>query len=221
MSRPKGFHHSEETKRKMALASQGQRPSEESRKKMSLAHIGKPSPNKGKTKLKERFCAGCSKLLNLRSKNVCCRTCTLSSPEYRQLMSRLKSGINHHMFGLKHSSDTKKLIGLKSKGRCAGDKHPKWKGGITSLNQLERGRFRDQLQKVIFERDGYRCQFCGANRRLQVDHIVPWAKSKELRFDPTNCRTLCEKCHYKVTFGREMPPHIKRWGGAIPKKEAA
>lgn len=24
--------------------------------------------------------------------------------------------------------------------------------------------------------------------------------------------TLCAKCHYKITFGREMPKTVKGWG---------
>ena len=47
---------------------------------------------------------------------------------------------------------------------------------------------------------------------LQVDHIQPWSEYVEGRFDINNCRTLCTKCHYKITFGKSMPESIKAWG---------
>jgi hypothetical protein len=47
---------------------------------------------------------------------------------------------------------------------------------------------------------------------LHVDHIQPWAEYVEGRFDMNNCRTLCVKCHYKITFGKEMPETIISWG---------
>lgn len=72
--------------------------------------------------------------------------------------------------------------------------------------------FRVQIQKKVFERDNYTCQLCGAKGNLQVDHIQSWADYVELRFCIDNCRTLCAKCHYKITFGKEMPKTTKTWG---------
>lgn len=94
-----------------------------------------------------------------------------------------------------------------------GDKSYLWRGGITPLDKKERIRFKNEKQKEIFERDGYTCQICKQKGGfLQVDHIRSWKSHIELRFDSANCRTLCVKCHYKVTFGRPMPPEIKTWG---------
>ena len=67
-------------------------------------------------------------------------------------------------------------------------------------------------RRGIYIRDNYQCQICDSNKDLQVDHIQSWAEFKELRFDPDNCRTLCAKCHYKLTFKREMPKSVKGWG---------
>jgi 5-methylcytosine-specific restriction endonuclease McrA len=73
--------------------------------------------------------------------------------------------------------------------------------------------FRKTIQKQVLERDDYTCQICGQKgNELQVDHIQPWAEYVELRFDINNCRTLCMRCHYKVTYGREMPITVKKWG---------
>lgn len=42
--------------------------------------------------------------------------------------------------------------------------------------------------------------------------IQPWAEYVELRFDINNCRTLCMACHYKITFGKDMPKGVTAWG---------
>ena len=74
------------------------------------------------------------------------------------------------------------------------------------------------MQKLIFERDGYKCQMCDSGGDLQVDHIASWAEFKELRFDPDNCRTLCAKCHYEITFKKPMPENIKTWGHNLERR---
>lgn len=38
----------------------------------------------------------------------------------------------------------------------------------------------------------------------------------ELRFDINNCRTLCMKCHYKITFNKEIPEGTI-WGHNLSK----
>lgn len=98
------------------------------------------------------------------------------------------------------------------KGFNAKEKHPNWKGGITDIDTLERKRFQKSIQKLVFERDSYKCTKCGKGGDLQVDHIQPWAEYIELRFDINNCRTLCASCHYELTYGRKMPEYINGWG---------
>lgn len=93
-----------------------------------------------------------------------------------------------------------------------GEKNHNWKGGITPQDVLERKRFQHTMQKLVLERDNYTCQLCGNKGDLQVDHIQSWVEYVELRFSIDNCRTLCAKCHYKITYGKEMPENIKGWG---------
>lgn len=117
----------------------------------------------------------------------------------------------HPTKGKKHSEETKEKI------RQA---HLKIKGGITSLNNLERLKFKREVQKLVLERDDYTCQLCDERGgKLQVDHIQPWAEYVELRFDIQNCRTLCMACHYKITFGRELPEGVTTWGHNLTQKE--
>lgn len=102
---------------------------------------------------------------------------------------------------------------ISMRGRFLGSKSPRWKGGVTNPNTLERKKFQQTIQKQVFERDNYTCQMCNSRGgHIQVDHIQSWAKYVEGRFSIDNCRTLCDKCHYKVTFCKDMPDNIKVWG---------
>ena len=95
-----------------------------------------------------------------------------------------------------------------------------WKGGVTAINKIQREKFRREIQKQVFKRDNYTCQICGEKGKdLQVDHIQSWKDYIELRFCIDNCRTLCVKCHYKITFGKPMPPRVKAWGHNLLKSQ--
>lgn len=132
-----------------------------------------------------------------------------------------------------HTEETKRKIGMKSIGRIksaegrkrismavSGSKNWNWKGGVTTKDRLERIKFRNQIQRQVFKRDNYTCKLCGEKGgKLQVDHIQSWAEYIELRFSINNCRTLCMKCHYKITFGKPMPPSIKAWGHNLVKSQ--
>lgn len=95
-----------------------------------------------------------------------------------------------------------KLRGSKN----SGENHYRWKGGLSSPDRVQRLKFRNLMQKKVFERDNYTCKKCNKKGGyLQVDHIKKWSKYPELRFEMDNCRTLCMGCHYKITFNKEMP----------------
>lgn len=55
----------------------------------------------------------------------------------------------------------------------------------------------DSLRYDIMRRDGFRCQLCGMTAKdgvkLHVDHII--AVSKSGKTEPSNLRTLCERCN--------------------------
>lgn len=88
---------------------------------------------------------------------------------------------------------------------------------VTATNRIERVQFRQRLQAKIFARDNYTCQVCQQyGGKLQVDHIEKWSDYPELRFEITNCRTLCMACHYYVTFKRKLPEGII-WGHNLSK----
>lgn len=50
-----------------------------------------------------------------------------------------------------------------------------------------------ELRRAVYERDGFHCVQCGADRPLSLDHIYPWSLGGEDTFD--NLQTLCLPCN--------------------------
>jgi len=123
-----------------------------------------------------------------------------------------------------HKEAIRQALRGKSHPWTTGENNFNWKGGIVSKDKLERDKFKNTIQKQIFERDNYTCVLCGDKSirghhiELQVDHIQSWSEYVELRFKLENCRTLCMDCHYKITFGKPRPEHIKTWGHNYKRK---
>lgn len=119
---------------------------------------------------------------------------------------RLKQSISQK--GKKISEETKKKISLKLTGlrrseemreKISGEKHYRWKGGITSINSKIRSSINYRLwKKSVLERDGHACILCKSNKNLEVDHIKRFSDYPELRFDIKNGRVLCKDCHKKT-----------------------
>jgi 5-methylcytosine-specific restriction endonuclease McrA len=118
-----------------------------------------------------------------------------------------------YWLGKKRSDEVKAKISENRKGKMTGSNHFAWTGdGKYSESYRERRRFRNTMQKKVFERDNYTCQKCGQHSgNLQVEHIKEWAKYPELRFDIDNCTTLCMDCHYTRHFNRKKPDGLV-WG---------
>lgn len=47
----------------------------------------------------------------------------------------------------------------------------------------------------VFRRDGYQCQYCGTNKELTLDHVVPKAKGGSTAWN--NLVTACKRCNSK------------------------
>lgn len=158
-------------------------------------------------------CANCGKSMSVRPSDLkdgrkyCSRDCL--KPMYSKLFT-----------GNKNAAGPSPRKGKKMP-QHSGEKHWNWKGGITAEDHSERVRFRRTMQTNIFVRDDYTCQICSTHGvSLQVDHIKSWAKYPELRFEESNCRTLCMACHYYVTFKRKMPEGIV-WGHNLNRRIAS
>lgn len=49
------------------------------------------------------------------------------------------------------------------------------------------------LRSIVFERDGYKCVYCGAGAQLQGDHVVPLIRGGSNAID--NVATACAPCN--------------------------
>lgn len=52
-----------------------------------------------------------------------------------------------------------------------------------------------RVRRQVLERDGRRCQRCGAPGRLEVHHRTPLGAGGD-PFDVANLQSLCRKCHF-------------------------
>jgi excinuclease UvrABC ATPase subunit len=85
-----------------------------------------------------------------------------------------------------------------------GENSHSWKGGISSINIRIRQsmEYRDWRESV-FKRDNYTCQECKIRGvKINAHHIKSFAKFPELRFNITNGKTMCTKCHRYLHFHR-------------------
>lgn len=151
---------------------------------------------------------------------------------YGNFGNGFKKGVDHGTKGVPRSAEVKAKISSANKGKVrtkpvwnkglkgylAGELHYNWKGGGS---KIERARFRDQMQKLIFKRDNFTCQKCKQyGVYLRVDHIKSWADYPELRFKESNCRTLCMACHYYITFNKKLPKGVI-WGHNFSRRIAS
>lgn len=106
--------------------------------------------------------------------------------------------------GMPHTLETRRKISeIHKKNR---EKNHFWRGGITNLNRTIRGSIEYKLwREAVFKRDNWTCVFClKRGERLEADHIKPFSKYVELRFDVSNGRTLCVPCHKTTdTYGNK------------------
>ncbi len=123
----------------------------------------------------------------------------------KPLSESAKQKLRNINLGKKLSEETKKKITQSLIGKFAKEKHPNWKGGITSTNHSIRHSVEYKLwRKSVFARDHYICIWCKdpTKKYIQADHIKPFYLYPKLRFAIDNGRTLCVDCHKKTeTYG--------------------
>ena len=121
--------------------------------------------------------------------------------------------------GIPASEEYKIKLSSAHIGIQAGDKHPNWKGGITTLYDSIRKCIKMKVWiHTFFQRDNYICQDCGKRGgKLHVHHIKSFSNiitSNKITSieEAINCSelwninngiTLDDDCHYKRhRFGR-------------------
>lgn len=185
---PKGYHHTEEAKRKM-----------------SKTHTGKPSPHKGRPQTDEHK-NNISIALKGKPKppfteehrmhmSMAFKGRKLSS-ETRQKMSIAKMG-NKNSSGHKPSDDHKRKLSEALRG----EKSYLWLGGVSFEPYCP--KFNNAFKKYIRTKFDNKCFICNKDdeRTLAVHHI-DYAKNsicngKEWAFVP-----LCMSCHSKTNVNR-------------------
>lgn len=172
---------------------------------------------RGTLKWRENISKGCKASFNNRSGYWLGKKHT---QEYKDKMSKALSGKNNPRYGVKLGRELKEkirksmLAHYKRNGTdylCkpkknhpttfkSGKNHWNWKGGVTNQNQRVRASLKYKRWRIsVFKRDDYTCQECDKRgRRLEADHLKPFSKYKELRFDINNGRTLCKECHMET-----------------------
>ena len=93
-----------------------------------------------------------------------------------------------------------KCYGASKRGKFFGKNNPRWRGGITPINEAIRHseEYRTWREKV-YRKDRWTCQICRRHlKQLIAHHIKVFEKFPKLRFEPTNEITLCRACHCKI-----------------------
>ncbi len=86
-----------------------------------------------------------------------------------------------------------------------GKDSPFWKGGISTLqNRMRQTAKYKKWRKAVYERDGYKCRWCGSGKNLHAHHIKEFSTHPRLRYVVSNGLTLCKDCHSKH-HGRPIP----------------
>lgn len=174
-----------------------------------------------------RNCLYCGK--DTRNIKFCSKTCYGLEKRGRPLRheGQFRKGQKGAFSGKQHTAEARERMSLAKTGakmlKTSGEQHWSWKGGAKhySEDDLARAEFRRLYQPQVFARDNYTCQVCYQyGGYLQADHIKPWAKFPELRFELDNCRTLCMAYHYYVTFKKKMPAGTV-WGHYFSRRIAS
>ncbi len=113
--------------------------------------------------------------------------------------------------GMLHSEETKEKMRKnnakfwlgKKNPYLTGNKNPNWNGGNTKERlKIWRSELYKEWRTAVFKRDNWTCVWCGATGYVEADHIKPFAFFPELRFEISNGRTLCKRCHNTTKWGR-------------------
>lgn len=107
------------------------------------------------------------------------------TPTINAVYSRLK--------GIEGKSESRFYCsGLGCRSQCSIFHRIKYPKGFKNGSSRE---VQPELRKLVFERDAYACQKCGATSPLHCHHIDPVANNPLESADMDNCITLCKPCH--------------------------
>jgi len=78
------------------------------------------------------------------------------------------------------------------------------RGLLQWAGRVRRHYLSPHLREKVLERDGYRCQICGATTSLDVHHLTkarewPYEWDEEEHLE--EFITVCKRCHHKIEHG--------------------
>lgn len=169
----------------------GYKLSAETRAKMSAYRRGRPRPDmQGRPQTPEH-----------RAKISAALKGRTFSPAHCRKLSEFQRGVKNHRYGKKLTpAQISKLV-------RRGPANNNWRGGVTPEHEkIRKSPEYKNWRSSVFERDNYTCQQCGQRGgTLHADHIKPFSLYPELRFELSNGRVLCVKCHRQTdTYGVKL-----------------
>ncbi len=69
----------------------------------------------------------------------------------------------------------------------------------TTRFRLDTDSIYDELRRQVLDRDGWKCQFCGARENLDIHHLT--FRSHSGPNEEENLITLCRQCHAHLHSG--------------------
>lgn len=114
----------------------------------------------------------------------------------------------------------KKISKVLKAANRKGPNNPKWKFENASRDRDRKLIDYKNWRLSVFQRDNFTCVICGVTQDkeyIHADHIERWVDAPEKRYEVSNGRTLCRRCHYFVTYGKIMP-ESSNWGKSTKHK---
>jgi len=203
----KGTPCPEWLKQKLSEAMTGKPKSAEATRKMALTKIG------------NKYRLGKSFSDESRQKSRDSHLGKKHSEEAKAKMSASRMGRKGAMAGKTHSQEAREKMKASYSGSNKGEKHYRWKGGVTPLTKSIRYSFKyRQWRSDVFTRDDFTCVLCGEKGGyIEADHYpksfssifcdneitsIDQALACEEFWNINNGRTLCRKCHDTTKKGR-------------------
>lgn len=148
-------------------------------------------PTKGYRDGHHSYCKACSKIQAAQSQ----RSATGERRERKRETNRVSAR-------RVYARDVEKA---RAKRRASSRRYPEI-SRVASLNYLARkkqarGSFTTAEWKAVCEKYGYRCLWCGEQKKLEPDHVIPLASGGDNTID--NIQPLCRACN-----GRKSNRHL-------------